>query len=117
MTAAVRSRGRAPPSSPLRGCRAIHPLARPAPAADFDALLSTVALLLGRSPLGAARFVTAYQHRSGHRSLHVLLDRWALRCASVVAAADVGDLCDGAAAAGAQQPQRERIEVAEIVLV
>ena len=75
--------------------------------ADFDALLSTVALLLGRSPPGAARFVTAYQQRSGHRSLPSLLDRWSLRCTAVVrAGALYGDDED--------EPGGASIEVAEV---
>ena len=42
---------------------------------DFDKLFATVRLLLQRGGHGAA-FVTAYQHRSSHRSLEALLHLW-----------------------------------------
>jgi hypothetical protein len=45
---------------------------------DFDRLLATVRLLLERSEGGKGVFVTAYQHRSAHRSLEALLQLWGL---------------------------------------
>ena len=45
---------------------------------DFDRLFATVRLLLERSENAAGVFVTAYQHRSAHRSLEALLRLWGL---------------------------------------
>ena len=53
--------------------------------AAFDALLATVAFLLRRGP-PHARFVCAYQHRSGHASLPWRLRCFGLSCAGVTSA-------------------------------
>ena len=46
---------------------------------DFDRLFATVRLLLERSDNPRAVFLTAYQHRTAHRSIQALLRAWGLR--------------------------------------
>lgn len=73
----------------------------------FDLLLATVSELLRRARPGA-RFVTSYQHRSLHASLPSRLERFSLRCAAVIPAAEV-------LPEGAEQPG-ETIEVVVLKL-
>ena len=50
---------------------------------DFDHLLATVRLLLERAEGPGATFVTAYQHRSAHRSLEAFIELWGLEVTRV----------------------------------
>ncbi|CAI5975763.1 unnamed protein product [Closterium sp. NIES-64] len=53
-------------------------------ASAFDPLLSTVHLLLGLKR--GSVFITAYQARSTHASLHLLMQSWGLTCIHMVSA-------------------------------
>eukprot|EP00899_Mesostigma_viride_P015358 jgi/Mesvir1/23823/Mv10631-RA.1 len=46
--------------------------------ADFDDLFATVTFFLQRCP--KAKFITAFQHRSGHHSIQFCLYKWGLHC-------------------------------------
>eukprot|EP00897_Mesotaenium_endlicherianum_P004509 jgi/Mesen1/4086/ME000214S03268 len=54
---------------------------------EFEGLLATARGLLESFP--RASFITAYQHRSGHRSLEFLLAKWGFRCLNVTLAEDI----------------------------
>lgn len=80
---------------------------------DFEDVLATVRWLLERPGGGGGGvFITAYQHRSAHRSLEFLLAKWGLRCRHVASAASFlpADKAEGAGGGGGG------VDVAEIVI-
>lgn len=88
---------------------------------DFDRLLATVRLLLERSEGGAGVFVTAYQHRSAHRSLEALLQLWGLEVRRVwqpSTGEDDGDDEDegGGGCGGGSWTVGATVDVVEIVI-
>lgn len=56
-------------------------------AADFDDLFATVAFLLRMKP--EAVFITAYEPRSGHRSIEFLMAKWKLQCIKLLDAHEI----------------------------
>ncbi|CAI5477395.1 unnamed protein product [Closterium sp. Yama58-4] len=69
-----------PPSDVIIGADVLYD------ASAFDPLLSTVHLLLGLKR--GSVFITAYQARSTHASLHLLMQSWGLICVHMVSADD-----------------------------
>ncbi|KAI5075178.1 hypothetical protein GOP47_0009254 [Adiantum capillus-veneris] len=56
-------------------------------ASDFDDLFATVASLLQKKP--EAVFITAYEPRSGHRSIEFLMVKWKLQCIKLLDAHEI----------------------------
>ncbi|MCO5573617.1 hypothetical protein L7F22_053728 [Adiantum nelumboides] len=56
-------------------------------ASDFDDLFATVAFLLQKKP--EAVFITAYEPRSGHRSIEFLMVKWKLQCVKLLDAHEI----------------------------
>lgn len=54
---------------------------------DFDDLFASVAFLLQRKP--GAVFITAYEPRSGHRSIEFLMVKWKLQCVKLLDAHEI----------------------------